>query len=753
MPSNIDFDIEKFGNSFLNNSNTKNFKNDTTNQEQIQYDIPNQEQIPDDITIFGNQYLSQQKPFQGVASLNPQNYSQDEDIYGKELSPLEINNPEKSTSTSTIALTNLFKDPQNKIKVYAKSRGIPIEKYTIIDDEIVFQGDDGKLYREESSGALPWAKRTAIELGTDPTTWMGAGAGGIATKAGSKIAGKVGKGLLNIGAEAAGATLGELTKQQTAASMGEDRPAKEDIFDIGMTVGTGLGTQGVLKGTKWAGDKVIDFLNIPTPGGNKKKIAKILNDAGVLNKNEIYKIANVEQKANQFGINLNIVEKSEDIQAISKLKNISSIEKNKLIQERAQDISEKVPTFVRQILPKSNKLPSVNAKKYINDSLEGLSKETTNILKPFYDSAFAGDPKINTKNIIKYIDSVSDPKVASAKKQMALRRLKRDLISIKPNKSKKINYELSLKKLDEIKKEIDEGIYGKKWGSFSSYSKSINNELSKVRDLLVESADEVSPEYQRAREIASLLYNGSEKLRTSSIPDADKFAALGDEFIYKKGLLSNAANIPDSELHLIGSYILSSSKSSPTMASAVKESIVNNENGEEIWKSIVGDYMLYNFDQIAQSPYQIRPDIGGEMWKSLFDTPQKKEMMKVALPIQEYATLYDFFDIIRKTGVVVTPAIKGSPSSEIKEEFISPILRSLKPFISKETIIADATQKIATSKGMNQFMDVLWNKDVGPELFELKKIYEKTKNKDFLMDRLISIMGWSTASELKNITE
>jgi hypothetical protein len=105
--------------------------------------------------------------------------------------------------------------------------------------------------------------------------------------------------------------------------------------------------------------------------------------------------------------------------------------------------------------------------------------------------------------------------------------------------------------------------------------------------------------------------------------------------------------------------------------------------------------------------------------------------------------MYDFFDIIRRTGMITPPGISGVAQSEIKENFKSPILRMVRPFISKEYEISRGLEQLHTDKGMKFFVDTISDPEIGSKLQMIKKELGSSKNKDAALNQLIRVMGWS----------
>lgn len=99
------------------------------------------------------------------------------------LSDYEIT-PGKGASFATLSKAAMVDDPQTKLKIFASDR-FPddpkaVERYGILDGEVIYSGDDGKIYQETPSGFLGGAKDFLAGVTGKSPTIAGAAAGAIA---------------------------------------------------------------------------------------------------------------------------------------------------------------------------------------------------------------------------------------------------------------------------------------------------------------------------------------------------------------------------------------------------------------------------------------------------------------------------------------------------------------------------------------------------------------------------------------------
>ena len=704
--------------------------------------------------------------------------------YNFDLDPIELQNPETPTSILTIATTGILKHPKDKINMYAKSRGISPNQYFITSDgDIAFEDDEGNIYREESYGVGPWLKKTGIEMATDPATYIAPGAG-----LGARLGLKAARPLIRKGgvlaAETVGGALGQIGKQEIAKrEYGEDLSTGERVADVGLGVAMGLGIEGGMRGAKTAIDIPISYL--AQEKGVGQEVAKVLNNAGLFDKKNINKVIETDKLANNFGIDLNILEKADSAKATSILKKIvKEPESQKIAEERALDLLTKVPDFIKRTIGTKEYNPSLQVRNAVTEKLKDDSELIRNITRPFYEQAFAKNSLIDTTSAIEYIkNNFTDLKNTTTAQRSVGKRLLKEFSS--PEKVEKIKtissiYEkpsyvkkmeesgtstewlskyygpkdvlttetentktITLRKLDSLKKDIDQKLSPLYTENGSSLSKSNVEKLKELRKILIELGDNSSSEYKNARLVHALLTEGTSKVSSDVKQELVAFGIKGDQINESKEILSK---ISESDLKDIGGYLLSTNKSSPEVVNAVKK-VVNEKfpnNGEDIWKGIVSDNFILNFNKISSMAGRTRGDIGGEMWNSILGTPQQRAIMEEALPPQQYSNLYQFFNLLRKTGLVVGPNISESTAPKLNEGIISKALNVVKPLYSKWAVGAGLIQHMQTEKGTKALVDLLWDPNAGTRLKEIAEQYQGSKNKALMTREIISLLGWSS---------
>lgn len=87
--------------------------------------------------------------------------------------PKVISSPEMGADVLTSFIGGIPTNKQSAIKYFAEKRGIPESRYTVVDGEIAYQGDDGKWYKEISGPASTAAYYAPDVLEAAPTIATG----------------------------------------------------------------------------------------------------------------------------------------------------------------------------------------------------------------------------------------------------------------------------------------------------------------------------------------------------------------------------------------------------------------------------------------------------------------------------------------------------------------------------------------------------------------------------------------------------
>lgn len=155
-----------------------------------------------------------------------------------------------------IARASFIDDPNTRARFYARERGLPIERYRILDGDVIYQGDDQQWYYEQPKSGLsdilvdPGKVLKSAAAGVGPAVPMGAGAIAGTLSAPMLLAGPLGMaGSMGITGAATGA--GEAAKDAIGSYVSGE--SQMDVQSPLQEAAAGALGQGIGGGmTMWA---------------------------------------------------------------------------------------------------------------------------------------------------------------------------------------------------------------------------------------------------------------------------------------------------------------------------------------------------------------------------------------------------------------------------------------------------------------------------------------------------------------------
>lgn len=300
-------------------------------------------------------------------------------------------------------------NPADKIRIYAESRfpGDPkaIERYGVVDGEIVFADDDGNLHREEPGGLSGMVKSIVAGIPSKGLPILGGVAGGIAGATSGIFTGGAGTIPGAVGGAMAGAGGGEAVRKLVAnLLLGEHQ-----------TVSGNLGAIG--KETSLAGGgEVLGF------GGAKAlESARLARDIGRYNPLDAERLIATGKK---FGIELNPAQATN----LTSLKARHDLLANNpyssdIIEEglkkQAQQANVAGYKFLDDVsLTQGARLAGLRGKEAATEIIAELRKERTAKARPFYEKAFSYPIK-DTSWLLEYANTPSMKEAVAIAKKLA----------------------------------------------------------------------------------------------------------------------------------------------------------------------------------------------------------------------------------------------------------------------------------------------------------------------------------------------
>lgn len=653
----------------------------------------------------------------------------------------EILMPEKPTSITALAKASYAKKPQTKIKIFAKARGIPESQYRVVDNEIVFK-ENGKYYQEGARRT----RRALTEFAVDPKVIGGLGLGTIAATAGAATP------LVTAGAGILGAMGGEYARQEAArTNFGETLPLKEAIGDIGQAAIEGAVGEGIGYGlTKAAGvgGRLAQSLN---PRGDEitGRAQKALKKWGFLEQKNINSIRINQNRANKkYGIQLNMVESLENeprsgvLAGIAKKDPYAAIERNKQIEAS-------IPKFIKEVLPSWKKTivelkEQPATKEYIKESgtaaLKGLKKEGEAITRPIYEGSFLDAPHKREliPEITRNIDMIANRYLKDTKENLL------NLKRILPHRKIGKNYipVANLRDIDRLKGRIDKMVVK---NPTTKQDEDWNNALYAIKDKVVTYGDTLSPQYRSARAVHALInfgYQMENFAKTSSLTKGEikKYANKGELRKQLKRVFEDVESIKPEKVRDIGTYILDSTRRSPSVIKAVKNATINyGENGKQIWDQAFGDYIQFEAGKILKkADKQTQVDFGYELWRKILGNEHKRQNIKAALEKDEYKNFVDVFEVLRKTGKVFGRGFTQPEFDIPGHRLLKRISQTARPLHTAQSVGLQEFTRGLRERDIKSLIKLIYSKDTASELTRIKNmptIEEK-------INSLMRLAGW-----------
>jgi hypothetical protein len=373
-------------------------------------------------------------------------------------------------------------DKQAAIKIFAEARGIPVDRYRVVGDEIVYQANDGQYYKEIPS------------VFTKPMTAAGYYAPDVLEAAPDIAAGIATSPMLlggPMGVAGSAAITGGVAAGTNALRQGIAGLLGDQEFS-----GADVAKQGLISG----GMQVLPF------GVGKYIERNIAKDIGKVNTKEV---ADLTQKAKDLGIQLTPAELTNLPSLKSQQKVLGNIVESAdtLGDFYLQRYKEQVQPAVNKFLNTISKVDDPMTAGYrgqsaLKDRVIQLEKAREEGSAPLYRAAFERSVPVDVAPIVKDIDAML--KIAKGDELKALQRIKNNLYREKPSFNAQGDevmvkaFEDRLPALQRAKFDIDKMF---KEESFSSMDNVIQGEVTNIKNRLIQSMGKDNPMYLEANKM------------------------------------------------------------------------------------------------------------------------------------------------------------------------------------------------------------------------------------------------------------
>lgn len=522
-------------------------------------------------------------------------------------------------SMGTLTKAAMVDDPQTKLRIFAKAR-FPNdpkaeERYGMLGSEVVYIGDDGKLYRDTPAGFVGGLKEFGAGIAGKALPIAGGIAGGIVGAPGGPPG--------VIGGSALGAAAGE-GYRKTIANVG---------FDESQTVGgniKAMGTEAVWSaGGAYVGKKLGDFLNRHAA----RDIARLDKPA----------TAALQAKARQLDIDLtpgqasNLPSQKLREEALARMPQTADIMDDAMRQQAAQ-ATKATENFLARISPVEGlDEAGTVARDAAKQVISKLTAERAQAAKPLYQRAFTEFAGFSDEQGEALARLRSSPSFREAEK-VATRLYQDDLATMG---AKQMPQAGALRDLHYTKLALDKLIGDAATGS---YNKTTRSALIGIKNELLKVMDEASPAYAQARATFAHMSPNIESVQDGVIA---KVAGLGDEQAMK------------------ASQMMLGPQMSPAAVQRARDLFLKAGLGDD-WNAMVRAHLQESFMKAG------REFKGGSVGQAptfraaMAGNPAQKRVLEVAMDYQQRAAFNDLMEVFEAMGRI-RPANVNSITRPMEE--------------------------------------------------------------------------------------
>lgn len=519
---------------------------------------------------------------------------------------------------STLFQTGFVDDPQTKIKIFAKARGIPEDRYGIVDGEIVFKNNKGNLQLETGQVPLQRLLRFVGETSAHAPAMVMGTVGAIG-------GGPVAAGIGGAGGEAIRKNIGSLV-------FGEEQTTTGNVKDIiAEAILTAIGE-------KLLGEGVIKSVNT-------RRLAKrgALARAAGRDLPGIDNAATIRNEAlgAEFGIDLFPAQTTGSkrlIDAHTLMQDLPAT--SDIIQEATQKQVGQVETAIGNVIDKTG---SDISRMQTGERLVEAAKKARDIpievrkaqAGPMYSRAFENAGDVNISPVIDFIDQ----ELVTAKGNVRTGLLKAKKIlqtpdlpkttpagavvdsSGKPLVEASRKFDTSLKGLHDAKIAIDDEIAK----AMNARTGNVARNYKEIQSRLLKQMDEASPDYAAARQVYSDY--STEVVKQN-----------------RKTLLSEIAGLEGDNMEKAISRLLDPQSSTVGKVLKVKSTLQRQD--PDAWKAAIKHRLNDIFESIKPTVSGKRQNLAGRFHQAIMDKRQN-DILKAAMTTKQYQTLQDFSTVLK----------------------------------------------------------------------------------------------------------
>jgi hypothetical protein len=604
----------------------------------------------------------------------------DELLSPEQFKPISLPNVqkvgEKAAGVGTAFMAGIPTNQKDAIKVFAKARGIPESRYAVVDNQIAYQGEDGKWYAEVAGRASPVT--TAAYYTPDIAEAIPSVATGILTAPQPELA---------IPATGAAGYLTNLLRQNIS---------KKIVGENAEPINKG---QAVASGLLNAAAETIPFAY---------KGLKEWNLARDINRLSPTEVALRTRQSQKFGIPLTPAEITQlsslkaEQKALTNMPTSSDIMNDFYNKRFKENIQPAIDNFLGRVSSVTEPVEAgAKATKALQEQRNNIIQTRKVAVDPLYKAAEIDAPPIDVTPIIKQIDDMMVN--AGVSEKAALDRVKRNLYQdVKQTKPKTSVQGLHRAKID-IRSLITEG------KANSSLDSIVQGDIKQILGSLDNVMSDTVPAYREANA---------------------KFAELSkplEEFDARKtGVVLSRLN-PDN-VHTFANKLFTNAD--PSSIVYAKKQILATEGGKETWDGVTRAWLQDNWERSIKprvSSQGLPVDAGASWSKMLLGDQKHNKGLRVALDPKQYQSLVELGQVLDNAGSVkklmsdtawnteVTNQMKSKMGSKLAQVFNLNIAQPLKP-------VADFLDKRTIEQNMEKMAEIITSPDGMARIKELKKM-------------------------------
>lgn len=625
-------------------------------------------------------------------------------------------------------------DPGTRARFFAERRGIPVDRYRIVNGRPVYKADDGNEYYEEPDlhpisdpGSVLTAATSIPAAVTEAAPPL---ATGIVT-APMAIAGPAGL-ATSMGLTAAAGAGGKLLKESIGNSIaGEDQPGTAGRALRGAVEG-GLG-QGVGAGIT---------------AGLGRFAARDLPQLDLAAVNRLQSLANKQ------AITLTPAESTnlDSLKATQRLLTnmpASSGKMRKFFDDRAQGIQTAVGDTIDGFSPQdSGELAGRNLKEMALTAIQAAKNERESAAEPFYKTAMAeGGATIDPTAILQKIDA--ELVTAKGATRDALNRAR--TFFFRPDGPKPafqpVNapprtppVENSVAGLHSAKLALDDMLNGvdPKGPKAGGQDSTTFAKLTALKEDLTGLLNEASPSYRQ----------GSETFQRMSDPVNG----------LQKGLVGVLARTEDANAHRALLNMFNPATTGPRALFEARIALSRmGREGVETWNEAKAAYLSNTWDAASKqsmSSSQGPGTAGAKFSAMLMGDQRQQRLLQSAMEPEQYRGISDLAEVLEATGRV---PLHGSPTTwntealeQVKESsrpLVAKIVRNINPATFLKSFDQTATNWAMQGK-LSKMADVYTSPDALRRLRELRVVQPGTARGVTALAQLASDIGGEFVSDV-----